>query len=267
MRLLVADTDPLVPEVDVTRPSIARVYDFWLGGNNNFPIDRETGHRMAELNPALPQLVRDNRAFLAAAAARAAADGIGQFLDLGAGLPSQPAVHEAARQANPDARVCYVDNDPSAVRHAQALLADGRGVAAVAADLTDREAVLTHSGVRAVIDIAQPTAIILGAVLHFMPPETAAAVCAGYMSRAAAGSWLIVSTGHYADADLAARVQATATHARFWNHDAAGVATWLAGLEIVSPGICEGRAWIAGTGGVPSSRAAHVLAAAAVKTA
>jgi O-methyltransferase involved in polyketide biosynthesis len=249
----------------VSRPAVARVYDFWLGGQNNFPVDREMGQRMAEVNPLLPQIVRDNRAFLAAAVERAARAGVSQFLDLGAGLPSHPAVHEAARRVNPDARVCYVDNDPAAIRHARALLAGSAGLAAVEADLTDPDAVLAHPQLRAVIDIATPTAIILGAVLHFLPVEAAADVCAGYLSRAAASSWLIVSAGHYEDTDLHARIQATGRYARFFNHDAAGMASWLAGLEIASPGICEARAWIAGTGGVPPGQPAFTLAGAGVK--
>jgi hypothetical protein len=79
----------------VTRPSVARVYDFWLGGKDNFAADRDMGSRMAELNPALPQLVRQNRQFVCAAVVRAAAAGISQFLDLGSGLPTHPAMHEA----------------------------------------------------------------------------------------------------------------------------------------------------------------------------
>jgi O-methyltransferase involved in polyketide biosynthesis len=235
----VADEEPLVPAIDVTRPAIARVYDFWLGGKDNFAADREMGGRMAGLNPALPHLVRQNREFLYAAAGRAAAAGVGQFLDLGAGLPSHPAAHEAARHVNPDARVCYVDNDPVAVLHAAALLTRGDGLSAVEADLTDPDAVLAHSDVRAVLDLAQPVGIILGAVLHFMSSEAAAALCARYMSRAARGSWLIVSTGHYDDKELAARLQEAATHARFWNHDAAGVATWLADWRQCRPGYAK----------------------------
>jgi hypothetical protein len=87
------------------------------------------------------------------------------------------------------------------------------------------------------------------------------------MSRMTAGSWLIVSTGHYDDAELAARLQETAAHARFYNHDSADMTGWLKGFEIVPPGICEGRAWAAGTGGVPAGRAAYALSGAAIKTA
>jgi O-methyltransferase involved in polyketide biosynthesis len=250
----------------MTRPSVARVYDFWLGGKDNFAVDREMGSRMAELNPSLPRVVRDNRRFLCAAAARAAGAGVGQFLDLGAGLPTHPAVHEAAREVIPDARVCYVDNNPVAALHATALLAGGHGLAAVDADLTDPAAVLAHAGVRAVLDFTRPVGIILGAVLHFLPADAAARLCAAYMSRAAPGSWLIVSTGRYEDKELGDRLQQAATHAQFWNHDAAAVASWLAGLDIVPPGVCEAGRWVAGIGGVPTARPVYPLAAAAVKT-
>ncbi len=149
--------------------------------------------------------------------------------------------------------------------YGEALLTGGDGLAAAQADLTEPETVLGDPTVRSVIDMTQPTAIILAAVLHFLPARSAAAVCAGYVSRAARGSWLIVSCGHYPDEELAARLQQTATHARFWNHDAADLASFLAGLEPVAPGVCEARKWIAGTGGVPSGKNAYALAAVGAK--
>lgn len=260
------DEIPPVGGIDVTRPSVARVYDYWLGGKNNFASDRDMGWRMAEVNPALPQLVRQNREFICAAAARAAAAGISQFLDLGSGLPSHPAVHEAVRKVNPHARVCYVDIDPVAVRHGEALLATGDGLAAVQADLTEPETVLTNPRVRAVIDMAQPTAVILAAVLHFMPADKAAALCADYMNRAADVSWLIVSSGHYQDKELASRLQETATHTRFWNHSVQDLTLMLAGLEPVAPGVSEARRWVAGTGGEPSGTPVYPLVAVAIKS-
>ncbi len=252
--------------IDVTRPTIARVYDYWLGGKDNFESDRQMGWRMAQVNPALPVLVRHNREFICAAVTRAAAAGIGQFLDLGSGLPAHPAVHEAARAVIPDARVCYVDIDPVAVLHGEVLLARGEGLAAVRADLTHPETVLADPQVRAVIDLSRPVAVILAAVVHFLPPDSAAAVVAGYMGRAAPGSWLIVSSGHYQDEDLASRVQQAATHARFWNHDAAALASMLGDLELVAPGVCEARNWMAGTGGEPTEHPVYTLAAVGVKS-
>ena len=263
--MVVLDENP--PEgIDATRPSIARVYDYWLGGKNNFASDRDMGGRMAEVNPSLPQLVRHNREVICAAAARAATAGISQFLDLGSGLPAHPAVHEAVREVIPDARVCYVDIDPVAVLHGKELLARGAGLAAVRADLTEPDTVLADPQVRAVIDMSEPVAVIMAAVLHFLSADSAAAVCARYMSRAAPGSWLIVSTGHYEDRELAGRLQQTATHTRFWNHDAADLASMLAGLEPVGPGVCEARRWIAGTGGEPVGKPVYALAGVAVKS-
>jgi O-methyltransferase involved in polyketide biosynthesis len=261
----VTDENPPVG-IDAARPSIARVYDYWLGGKNNFASDRDMGGRMAEVNPALPQLVRRNREFICAAAARAAAAGITQFLDLGSGLPAHPAVHEAVREVIPDARVCYLDIDPVAVIHGEALLARSEGLAAVRADLTEPETVLADPRVRALIDMSEPVAVIMAAVLHFLPADSAAAVCAEYMSRAARGSWLIVSTGHYEDRELSDRVQQTATHARFWNHDATDLASMLAGLEPIGPGVCEARRWIAGTGGEPTGKPVYTLAGVGVKS-
>jgi O-methyltransferase involved in polyketide biosynthesis len=261
----VTDEDPPAG-IDVTRPSVARVYDYWLDGTNNFASDREMGRRMAQVNPALPELVRHNREFICAAAARAATAGISQFLDLGSGLPAHPAVHEAVREVIPDARVCYVDIDPVAVLHGEALLASREGLTAVRADLTHPETVLANPLVRAVIDMSRPVAVIMAAVVHFLPPDSAAAVCAGYMGRAALGSWLIVSSGHYEDEELASRVQQAGTYARFWNHGAADLASMLGALEPVAPGVCEARGWVAGTGGEPAGRPVYTLAAAGIKS-
>lgn len=260
------DENPLVGGIDVSRPSVARVYDYWLGGKNNFSSDRDMGWRMAELNPALPQLVRQNREFICTAAARAAAAGISQFLDLGSGLPAHPTVHEAVREVNPHARVCYVDIDPAAVLHGEVLLARGEGLAAVQADLADPESVLADPKLRAVIDMAQPTALILAAVLHFKPVDEAAVLCAEYMSRAAHGSWLIVSSGHYQDKELASRLQETATHTRFWNHSAADLALMLGGLEPVAPGVAEARRWMTGTSGEPPETPVYPLVVVGVKS-
>jgi hypothetical protein len=111
-----------VAALDMTRPNIARVYDFWLGGKDNFAVDRELARTMTEVNPGIPVMTRANRAFITAAVGKAVRAGVGQFLDLGAGLPTHPAVHEAARAVNPDASVVYVDNDPVVISHATALL-------------------------------------------------------------------------------------------------------------------------------------------------
>ena len=143
--------------LDTTLPNMARVYNYWLGGKDNFPADRAEADLLLGIYPPLRDLVRENRAFVTRAVAWAAGQGISQFLDLGAGLPASPAVHQAARAVQPAARVAYVDNDPVVLAHARALLA-GEGVTAVAADLRDPAAVLADKELRTVIDPAQPAA-------------------------------------------------------------------------------------------------------------
>jgi S-adenosyl methyltransferase len=116
--------------MDTSKPNIARVYGYWLGGKDNYAIDRDVAGRMLAHDPGLRDRVRDNREFVTGVARLAAERGIAQFIDLGAGLPTRPSVHEAARAVNPGARVWYVDNDPVVVSHARALLATGAGLAA-----------------------------------------------------------------------------------------------------------------------------------------
>lgn len=251
---------------DTSRPSIARVYDWWLGGKDNFAADRAVAASMAAINPALVQMVRDNRAFVCAAAARAARAGIRQFLDLGSGLPTQPSVHEAVRAVNPDARVCYVDLDTVAAVHARALLATGAGLAAAEADLTHPGEVLAHADVTRVIDPAEPMCVILAAVLHFLDTAAARQLAAEYASLVPAGSWLIVSVGHYEDQALHERMCAAFPAQPFRNHGARDIAVWLEGLELVPPGIAEANSWVLGQGPTePGDRAAYTLCATAVK--
>lgn len=116
---------------DAGTPNMARVYDAWLGGKDNYAADRAEAGRLVGLFPPLPAMVRDNRAFITEAAGWAARQGIAQFIDLGAGLPAAPSVHQAVREVLPAARVAYLDRDPVVVSHARALLATNDGVAAV----------------------------------------------------------------------------------------------------------------------------------------
>ena len=121
---------PAVEGFDPSRPNIARVYDHWLGGKDNFAADRDLAQKMRQINPGGPAMIRDNRAFAIQAVTRAAESGIAQFLDLGAGLPTRPSLDEAVRAVNPAATVVYVDYDPVVVSRACALLASRPGITA-----------------------------------------------------------------------------------------------------------------------------------------
>jgi O-methyltransferase involved in polyketide biosynthesis len=259
--------DTPVPGLDTGRPNIARVYDYWLGGKDHFAADRELAARLAELYPPWVQACRDNRAFVERAVTLAAQQGIGQFLDLGAGLPTHPAVHEAARAVNPGARVCYVDNDPVVVRHGAALLAGPDGIAAAEADLTDPQAVWGSPAVRAVIDPGEPVCVILALVLHFLDAGQAQRVTAGYASRAVPGSALVISAGRNDDPEMWEQVREKYTAAVLHNHDRDEVLSFFAGLEMVPPGLAPVHAWRAGMTTVPgeSPGSAYVLGGVAVK--
>ena len=148
----------------------------------------------------------------------AARQGIGQFIDLGAGLPASPPVHQAARAVLPAARVAYVDIDPVVLSHAVALLATNDGVAAVDADLRDPAAVLGNQDLRAVINPDRPVCVILGAIVHFLDPQAARAVTAGYTSLLAPGSCLVLSCARFEDEQLAKQLAEEYTAATWYNH-------------------------------------------------
>ncbi len=157
------------PGVDPTTPTPARLYDYYLGGSNNFAIDREVAEQLRVSLPELTDAAWANRGFHQRAARWMAAEhGISQFIDLGSGLPTQGNTHEAVSELAPDARVVYVDHDPMVLAHAKALLTGTRATTVIQADLRDPEAVLGLPELLALIDLAQPTGLLMTAVLHFV---------------------------------------------------------------------------------------------------
>jgi O-methyltransferase involved in polyketide biosynthesis len=227
---------------DPATPNTARVYSRLLGGKDHFPPDRAEADVLLEIYPPLAEMVKENRAFLAEAVTWAADQGISQFLDLGAGLPATPAVHQTAQAVLPAARVAYVDTDPMVLSHARALLA-APGVAAIAADLRAPATVLADPELRTVIDSAQPVCVILGAVLHFLDADTAREVTAGYVRRIAPGSCLVISCASYDDEALAKRLAAEYTAGQFVNHTREDVVSFFAKLDLVGPGVSEAHTW------------------------
>jgi hypothetical protein len=233
----------MMSALDTSVPNMARIYNYWLGGKDHFAADRAEAERLVALYPPLPALARENRAFLIEAAGWAARQGIGQFIDLGAGLPAAPSVHQAARAVLPAARVAYVDIDPVVLSHAAALLATDDGVAAVDADLRDPAVVLGHEILRAVINPARPVCVILGAVVHFLDLEAACAVTTGYVSLLAPGSCLVLSCARFEDEDLAKQLAEEYTAATWYNHSRADIMEFFDGLELAGPGVTEARTW------------------------
>jgi SAM-dependent methyltransferase len=228
---------------DAGTPNIARLYNYWLGGKDHYAADRAEADRMLAIYPQLRDLSRENRAFLSRAVTWVARQGIGQFADLGAGLPTSPAVHQAARAVLPSAHVAYVDIDPVVLSHIRALLATSDGVTAVNADLRDPAGALAHPDLRIVIDLAEPVCIILGAVLHFLDVDAARAVATGYARLMTPGSYLIISVACHDDEALGKRLAAEYTAATWHNHTPADIGSFFAGLDLVGPGVTEAQTW------------------------
>jgi O-methyltransferase involved in polyketide biosynthesis len=250
---------------DTSRPNIARVYDYWLGGKDNFAADRDLAEKIYAINPLVAEMARANREFVVTAVTRAAQAGVTQFLDLGAGLPTHPSADEAAREVNPSARFAYVDNDPIVVSHARELLASRPGVAAATADLADVATVMADPEVREVIDPGRPVCVIMACVLHFFDATKARAVTAAYLDWAATGSWIATSVVHIASERMQALPSSDYTAGTFFNHGERDMATWLAGWDVIPPGFGEARRWVSGVGGAPSSADSYVLCATASK--
>jgi hypothetical protein len=252
---------------DASKPNIARVYDFLLGGKDNFEADRQMARELLEHYPVTAQLVRDNRAFLARAVTWAAGRGIAQFLDLGAGLPTQENTHQIAQRINPRARVCYVDNDPVVVLHAKSLLAGPGGVAATQADIASPEVVLADEQVRRAIDLIKPACVIMAAVLHFYPPDEARRIAGGYIGRLAPGSVAVISCAHSDDERHWSQGSEAYRAAGVHNHSREDLRSFFDGMDLVPPGIATAHAWRGDMVTVPGATAgpAYNLAAVGVK--
>jgi hypothetical protein len=183
-------------EVEIEKPSAARMYDFYLGGSHNFAADRQLAARTIEAWPDVAQLCRANRAFLHRSVSHLAALGIDQFLDLGSGIPTAGNVHEVVSAINPDARVVYVDADSVAIAHSTALLAQEPGAIAVYADLRDPDSVLGNPQVDQFLDLKRPVALLMFASLPFVPDQDdPAGIVAAYRDATAVGSYLALSHG------------------------------------------------------------------------
>jgi hypothetical protein len=248
-RSLVPDEDVPPPrDIDTTVPHIARIYNYWLGGKDNFAVDREAAERVMQATPAILPGVRANRAFLGRAVRHLAADaGIRQFLDIGTGIPSADNTHEVAQGAAPDSRVVYVDNDPIVLAHARALLTSVTGTTAyLDADVRDPGGIL--AGAAGTLDFGQPIAIMLIAIMHCVPDEDDPyGIVRTLVDAAPSGSYLVLSqpTKDMVP-EQSAEAEATLTRAmqqkvQFRTH--AEVSRFFDGLELIEPGVVHLPEW------------------------
>ena len=262
--------------IDITRPNVARTYDYLLGGIDSHSADREQAVGLLQICPSLGIVALENRYLLARAVTWAAGQGITQFIDLGAGMPVRKArsgvledIHVTAQAVSPSARVAYVDDDPLTLARSRVFRAPARGVAVSAADLTDPDSVLADLGLRAVIDLAQPACFIFGLALSFVPATDARDVVAGYLRQATPGSCVVISCGRCDDEALWAQLNKAYAAAEVHNHTPAEIEGFLDGLEPVPPGVVPAQSWRGGWRDAPAAPPGlvYVLAGVARKPA
>jgi hypothetical protein len=244
-------------DIDLNRPNAARIYDYVLGGANNFGVDREFAKQLLAMLPDAQVQAQQNRSFLRRAVTFLASAGIRQFLDLGSGIPTVGNTHEVAQRVAPDARVLYVDNEPVAVAHSEMLLEHNPTADVVRADLTDPDSVLGHPKTRALLDFEAPIAVLMFAVMHFVPDsEDPVSLVGRYRDAGAPGSYLAMShataDGRPEMAELVRRYRQTANPVTLRSRDE--VVRLFAGYELVEPGVVFGSAWRAEIEPLPNEK-------------
>ncbi|GAA3137202.1 SAM-dependent methyltransferase [Planomonospora alba] len=240
-----ADESSAVDGVDPNVPNVARMYDYYLGGKDNFAADRAAAEQILALFPDTRQAARENRAFLARAVQALVDAGIRQIVDLGSGLPTQGNVHEIAHRTAPDTRVAYVDYDAVVCAHGRALLADDN-VAMVQGDVRDVDALLASPELRKLIDLDRPVAFLMLAVLHFVSDEAGAYdIVAKLREASAPGSYLVIS--HATDTPMSGTAQAREIYrnatASLSLRTFDEISRFFDGYELLEPGLVAPWQW------------------------
>ncbi|MGR8007071.1 SAM-dependent methyltransferase [Streptomyces hypolithicus] len=236
--------------IDLSVPSVSRIYDFYLGGSHNFEVDRQAARKAMEYMPGLPKIMQANRAFMRRAVRFAVDEGITQFLDIGSGIPTFGNVHEVAQAADPEARVAYVDHDAVAVAHSQAVLEGNERAGIAAADLRKPQEILDSPVVGALIDLNKPVALMLVAVLHFIEDADDAQSAVATLRDAMAPGSIVILTHASFDGIPLSEEQAGGTVGVYKNiknplvmrsHDE--IARFFEGYELVEPGLVSMPDW------------------------
>jgi S-adenosyl methyltransferase len=235
------------PEINTNIPQTARIWNYWLGGKDNFPVDRQVGDQVLEAFPAIVENARASRAFLARAVRYLAGEaGIRQFLDIGTGLPTANNTHQVAQSVAPESRIVYVDNDPIVLVHARALLTSSpQGVTAyVDADLRDPDTILQQAG--RTLDFSQPVAIMLMGILgHIADDDEALSIVKRLLGGVPSGSYLTMNDGSDTSEEVveAARIWNQSANPTYHLRSPERIARFFDGLELVEPGVVSPPRW------------------------
>jgi O-methyltransferase involved in polyketide biosynthesis len=235
------------PEINTAVPQTARIWNYWLGGKDNFPVDRAVGDQILEAFPAIVENARASRAFLVRAVRYLAGEtGIRQFLDIGTGLPTADNTHEVAQRVAPESRIVYVDNDPVVLAHARALLTSTPegATAYIDADLRDPDTVLREAG--RTLDRNRPIAIMLMGVLGHIPDDDQArSIVRRLMDAVPSGSYLTMNDGTDTSAEVveAARIWNQSANPTYHLRSPERIARFFDGLELVEPGVVSPPRW------------------------
>ncbi|MEY9842172.1 SAM-dependent methyltransferase [Streptacidiphilus sp. EB103A] len=235
------------PELDVTIPHSARMWNYWLGGKDNYAADRQAAEQVMAVFPGIVDVARASRALLARVVAYLAAEaGVRQFLDIGTGLPTADNTHEVAQAIAPQSRIVYADNDPLVLVHARALLTSSPegATAYIDADVRDPDTILAEAA--KTLDFTQPVALVMLGILGNVPDyEQAQAIVKRLVDAVPSGSYLVVNDGTDTSTE---RVQATDRHneggvATYFNRSPAQIAGYFQGLDLLEPGVVSASRW------------------------
>lgn len=239
--------------IDVSKPSISRVYDYMLGGHHNYPVDLEFADKLVRMAPFVRTLARQNRAFLQRAVRFLASQGVRQFIDVGSGIPTEPNVHQVAREVDPSCRVAYVDNDLEAIVTSEEMLAGDDHAAMIEADFRQPSTLLDHPKLGGLIDFEQPVGFLIVSVLHFVLDEyNPHDLMRQYISRLPSGSYVALTHATIDNASAEARAQLKRVEEAYGETASGGqlrtreeVARFLtdSDLTAVEPGITYAADW------------------------
>ena len=264
MKTQAPDPTNLPAEINPEVPSIARVYDYFLGGKDNFPADRAAAAAVEKVFPQGKQLGRESRMLLCRATRELVRAGVRQFLDIGSGLPTAGNVHEIAHEIDPEVRVVYIDNDPVVLAHGRALLADEVTTTVVQADLRHPDGIFDNPEVRALLDFDQPVAVFLASILHhFDDSDDPWALSRKIRDRISSGSYMLITHFYDSGDPVCREVEQALLEGGLgsgWFRTKEQIERFFEGMDVLEPGVVAANEWRPDAETPTDSTTHHLLA-------